>query len=388
MQIHNFYSDLLLSIRTLFDNKIFNPTFINSYSFNIANRSFELSKKDYKPNYALPAAIVTLEEEEYTFGERPNIIQRFKTENINTIPVLVDNYSSNVIYIQEEHSDIKINVRINCESQFQAKEIEFRTKRILPLNKYIQLLEFTSFLEIPAAYLKTLGMDFNNREIANLFMRLNSNTGFPEYCYSLHFNPLIKLNSITSNISDKTQRSFSVDISLSYQIQVPVWIVNDKLPDTIENINIDFTSFGHEPISYNSMRPIINDVDQRSKYGDVANRILCNLLIHDIQESQFEYTKLTNPKDENKYIHFVRINLSRFVEYGIETIIETNKINIFDKYGNFHKNISNFNIDDSDENNIILTLELSDEQLELLNGDLTNPSIIQFVSYDLSRKEC
>jgi len=178
--IHNFYSDFLLSIKTLFDNIIFPNNLIKHYSFNFANRTFELSKRDYKPNRSLPSIIIILNNDEYIFGERPTNIMYSTLENINQIPVLLDKTNNKVLYVQEEQTTISLSLTINCDSQFQAKEMEFIIKRFLPFNKYTNILSFASFIEIDKEFLLNNDINFNDHEIINLFTKLNKNIGISE----------------------------------------------------------------------------------------------------------------------------------------------------------------------------------------------------------------
>jgi hypothetical protein len=269
MLIHNFYQDILLSIRTLFDSVIFKDrnfisteridTFIKSYQFNLANRTFAFSKKHFKTNFEFPSVIVTLNEDRITFGhEKPNVIQRIDTQNINSILVLSDPENRVDIYLQEEHVLISLDIQINCESQLQAKEIEFTIRRFLPLDKYIQIMSFTSFIDIEPDFLLSLDMDFNSHEIINLFVRLNKNFGSPMYSFSILYRPLIKLASSNVTINDGNSSSFPVNLSIEYAIQMPMWLTTNIDRKIIEKINIDFHRFGNEPISDNNCRQLLS----------------------------------------------------------------------------------------------------------------------------------
>jgi hypothetical protein len=290
MQIHNYYNDLLLSIRTLFDTKIFKHNLIKYYSFNISNQSFELLQRDYKPNRQLPAAIISLQSDIYTFGERPTNIQHSNIENINQIPVLYDKETNQLVSVQEEHITTSINININSESQFQAKEIEFYIKRFLPLNKYIQLYSFTSFLEIDPIFLLKLNMDFNKRPITNLFTKLNKNLGIIEYCYSLEYKPILNLTSIDSTISNPTQPTFQVNLNLEILNNFPLYLVYEKPYKTIEKINVDFIRFGNEFISENSMRGFIKLNDDLIS-ANPSKFVKRNYLIYEDTDLEVTFTK-------------------------------------------------------------------------------------------------
>ena len=367
MNIHNYYSDALLSIRILFDNLIFKSDFIRNYSFNIANKTFELSKRDYRPNRELPSVIVNLQTDRYSFGERPTNIIRSSLENINQIPVLYDFETDRTIFVQEEHIIIPLLINFNCESQFQAKEVEFHIKRFLPLGKYIQLYEFTSFLEIDASFLLDLDLDFNKRSIINLFTRLNKNLGISEYCFSLSYRPLVHLMSIDTNIASPEQSTYSVSMSLELSIQAPLHLLYDMPAKRIESLNVDFTRFGHEPITYDSMKSYLKQ-NNEMRLSDSKKLVRRNLLVHDFEE--FNLMEL-EVKGVNYKLFEIKFDPSDF-------IIKDNMIfNFFDVNKKFHNNIEPTLLDK--EINTVKFQISEDDYNNHFNADLTNPVIIQFV---------
>lgn len=258
MEIHNYYSDLLLSIRSMFDNYIFPPDYIKSYDFNIASRSFAIHK-DFETQFEFPACIATLNDDHYVFGERPNVIHhQVGPSNINQIPVLLNYENQRRLVVQEEQVQTSISVIINCESQLQAKDVEHRVKRWLPLSKWIQFLEFVSFLEVPTEYLQTLGFKPHDHQILNLFTRLDKDKGEVDYCYSLKYKPHIRLENINTSIGDASQRSFPVNIEVNYLTQLPMFMFCDKEPATIEAINVIYSRFGNEPIADYPIQAVLN----------------------------------------------------------------------------------------------------------------------------------
>lgn len=366
MNIHNYYSDVLLSIRTLFDNLIFNSYFVNYYSFNIANKTFELSQRDYRPNRALPAVVVNLQTDRYTFGERPTNIHRLSLENINQIPVLHDPEQDRTIFVQEEHVVVPLLISFNCESQFQAKEVEFHIKRFLPLNKYIQLYEFTSFLEIDPAFLLDLDMDFNQRSIINLFTRLNKNLGISEYCFSMSYRPLVQLMSIDANISSPEQSTYTVNMSLELTMQCPIHILYDTPVKRIERINVDFTRFGHEPITYNSMRSYLEQNDE-IRLTQPKKMVKRNLLVHDFEDFNLMSLEV---KQVNYKLFEIQFDVNDYI------IKDNMEFNFFDIHKKFHT--IKPTLIDKDINTVKFQIE-ENEYNRNFNADLTNPVIIQFV---------
>jgi hypothetical protein len=376
-QIHNYYSDYLLAIKSLFDTIIFPRGFIKHFSFNVANRTFELSKYDYRPNRALPAMVVQLNLDEMPFGERPTNIIKSRLENINQIPVLYDSVTNKAIHVQEEHTNISVTISLNCESQFQAKEVEFVVKRFLPQNKYCNILDFTSFLEIDQEILFSLGMDFNDHPITNLFTKINKNIGLSEYCYSINYSPLIKLESIDTNIASSAQTTFTVSIALSLLTQIPLYLIYEDIKPIISKINVDFTRFGHEPISENSMRSFTL-TDNYLILATAKKYVRRNLLIHDFED--FNLTNITVNNIEYKLFE-IRFNIEDF------EIKENFLFRLFDATNNIH-DITPTLIDQeyiqSDIIKSVAKFQVTKQDFEnYFEASITTPVVLQIIE-DLS----
>ena len=366
MQIHNFYNDLLHSIGYLFDRVIFKSKtlinnegtpsdFIRSYQYNFANRTFSLSKNDYKTTYEYPAAIVEIKDDQYSFGERTTIIQRTPILNINQIPVLHDIESKNIIHLQEEQCLVNFSVRINCESQYQAKEIEFRVKRYLPFNKYIRLFKFTSFLEIHPKTLFDLGM--KEETTTNIFTKPYKNFGDIIYCYSVLYEPLIKLNSSSVSISDSKQSSFPVDFDITYHIQMPMWLCSEKY-SFIEKIDMDFVQFGTDPVSYDSCKALFRPQDKNVKRSVVIS-----------YPDQFR-TYTTNTDDS--VIIGIGFDKRDFL------ITHDMHFNIFDTIGQMHFNVDANLIDvENNEVRFHFTKEIYNYSVK---PNVVSPLIVQFIN--------
>jgi hypothetical protein len=224
MFIHNFLCDLLLSIKVLFDSYIFpdRPNFIKHYEFNLGQRAFQLGPKP-NLNYELPAAIVSINDENIIFGgRRSDLIQMTHHDNINKIPVLVNEEENLTLVVHEEQSAVVISVQVNCQSQLVAKELAHTLKRFLPPNKHLNIVQFVSFFEIPLQFLQEhMKINiFNNTK--NLFTKMNQNTGDLEYCYALDYSPLIRLDSAITTVPDSSQSQFQVSIDFTYIIQFPI----------------------------------------------------------------------------------------------------------------------------------------------------------------------
>lgn len=216
----------------------------------MGNRSIQLPK-DYKPNYEFPSIIVTLNDDTPSYGQRPDVSQKIAGFNLDQIPVLYNQTNGDVLCVQEEMVNVPITCTINCESQFQAKEIAAIIKRWLPVNKFITFLQFTSYLEVSPEFLSTNHFDPAIHTIANLYTKLNQRTGDIDYCYSLQYEPFIRLDSVSTSIPDSTQRSFQVVVDITFMVQQPLYMFNDRLPSsTMERINININPLSSfEPIS-------------------------------------------------------------------------------------------------------------------------------------------
>ena len=276
MYVHNFYADLLLAIRVMYDNHIFeNPLYIKRYEFNIGNRTFQLPY-DLKPNFVFPNMIVTLNDENPVFGQKPEVSQMIKGWNIDQVPVLYNSTNGTVINLQEEMVLVPITTIINCESQFQAKEIANVIKRWLPYNKFIQFLEFTSFLEVSDDFLSRIDFNPNLHQIYNIFQKIDKHSGLLEYCFAVNYKPFIRMESISTTIPDSTQRSYQVTVELNFMIQAPLYLYSDKASDPIERISFTYNiTSGFEPIStLAASKFLLNNNDITGAKGYVTKRFL------------------------------------------------------------------------------------------------------------------
>lgn len=306
MIIHNFYVDVMASIVKLFEEHIFqyNPylyrnnlqkdksNFIKSYQYNIGDKSRIVS--DYKESAKLefPSCVITLNNNETAFGKEMNLIKNHRIVHVNQIPVTYNHDTKECVMLREEQEVLYFNVQINCESALSAKEVDHQIRRFLPPQKFVQLYKFRTFLELPPYFIN----EYNNplkHVITNLYSDLNTTTGESSFLYSVEYQPLIKMDSITSDITDVNDRSFSVMMDFSYLIQQPMWLIStldDKLieeiiigfsPDstyTGENIeiflpdnNTQYEDFDIENGSYQNVNNIII-INDKDKYGDDSEK--------------------------------------------------------------------------------------------------------------------
>jgi hypothetical protein len=198
------------------------------------------------------------------------VTQNLTSFNIDQTPVLYNPITEEVLCVQEEMVNVPITCTINCESQFQAKEIAAIVRKWLPINKFIQFLDFTSYLEISTQYLDTNHFNPATQQISNLYVKLNKRTGEIDYCFSLSYRPFIRLDSISTAIPDSVQRSFQVVVDITYMVQRPISMFNEQQPGTIERIDMLINpSTAFEPIndypSSISINHLSADVDSLEK---------------------------------------------------------------------------------------------------------------------------
>jgi len=290
LYIHSFYGDLLLSVRVLFDRHIFqNRNYVKRYEFNMGNRAIQLPQ-DYKPNFEFPNIMVMLNDDMPTFGQKPTVTQNLASFNIDQTPVLYNTTTGEVLCVQEEMVNLPITCTINCESQFQAKEISAIIRKWLPINKFIQFLEFTSYLEVSPMYLNNNHFNPATQQIGNLYTKLNKRTGEIDYCFSLSYRPFIRLDSISTAIPDSVQRSFQVVIDITYMVQRPISIFNEMQPGTIERIDM-----------------LINPSTSFEPINDYPSSISINYLSDDVASLQNGFVRRTYLLTDNNATESVQL---------------------------------------------------------------------------------
>jgi len=220
MRIHNLYSDILRSLTYLFDNFIFGASFIKKYIFNIANYSFQLT---YETQFELPTVTINLNEST-PVNLHPTNIQRIGLTNINRIPVIYNRTKDLTIELQEEHYLITLDVVINCESQFQAKDVEFRIQSVLPLNKWIYIHRFTSFIEIDSDLLIDDILNMECHDLVNTYLIYDYNRATNMYAFAINYQPLMRLTNIGTNIELSADNSFTVNLGLELLVQFPQYL--------------------------------------------------------------------------------------------------------------------------------------------------------------------
>lgn len=221
--IHNYYSDLMLSLAYFFDNIVFDSDSIKGYQFNIGSKTFQL---DYKSQVSLPSAIINYNSSELT-QYHDWFIHRIELGNPFLIPILYNNTKDLTLLLQEAAYEHSVSVTINYESVMQLLEAEHRLRTLLPLNKYIEYFTFYTFYEIPQYYLNPLMFDINKDKIFNLFTKRDTITDNLVEMASVKYNPMIRLNSLGNNGINSDNRSFSLSLDFTILNPVPMYFQFD-----------------------------------------------------------------------------------------------------------------------------------------------------------------
>jgi len=220
MIIHNVVSDLMLALSTYL-NSFISPK-IKNFQYNFANTSFVLN---LDPQFELPAAIIKLDGLE-PFVNHPYVFQfNNMADNIHQIPAVYNKTKDIEIQLQEEIYNVNITVNINCESQLQALNIHHLILNNNPVNKYLHLFEFISFHEIDTELLNKFLFDTNNDKLNNTFLKHNKFSNELDYCFSMLYNPLTKLNMSTIDISNISASSFQVSNSFTSLFHLPMYLI-------------------------------------------------------------------------------------------------------------------------------------------------------------------
>jgi hypothetical protein len=355
MEIYNYYSDLLLSIKYLFSNLILNPNTIKSFQTNLGNRTFQV---DYKPNFNLPSLIINLLDSQPNFY-RPLVFQRTTHRNESLIPVLYNKTKQLTLYLQEEHFIITLEAIINTESQAHALTIKDKIIDFLPPNKYFQLYKFITFLNVDNLLLNSILFDVNNDEIINLFNKFNHNKGIVEFCFSNIYYPFVRVDSCNVSIGSTDQRSFQVQTSLTIMNPKPIYMT--ILPDEIPKVNKYLKE------RYIEELPVSTGLFPTVKITAQKNTL----------ENYIAYTTVTNynDPDTNEFTNVVNINSD--ITLTLNTRVKEKTINSL-----FNIVLNNTTIENDITGLLTASTNLSSndsiDNIKLtgpLNGNIINPTI-------------
>lgn len=306
MKIHNFYGDLLLYVRFLFE-KFLGPETIKNYQFNIESIPFQV---DYSKQPELPSAIVEFNgTEKITYP--PAVIQGSTCTSNSAFPILYDENKDLALYLQEILHELRVTFTINLNSQLNALNIKHTLEKYLPPQKYIQYDSFISFYELDEALLHPILFDINKDKISNLFLRSNWLTDGVDYCYSVNHEPIAKLESCDVQLGDTSQRSFSCTGQIGFTMGVPMhtYIPEEYIP-TIP------THLEEQQLQTNTVSS-----------GGMA-------LTLDIKEKEFDSTSLPfqdNIQEEKFILPFKRDDKGNLIETYNYHVIENETIILSDQ---------------------------------------------------------
>lgn len=219
MRIHNIYNDLLQSITYLFDGNLLDSSAIKKYEFNIGNRSFQI---EYDTKFVMPAAIINLVDSRPLFSVAPFAHNYLNIPNTSKLIALKNNTLNSELLLQTQYYEVGIDIIINCESQYQALEIQQRLLNKLPLAKPLEVYEFVSYLEIDSVFLASIMFDVYNHDIDNLYTQFNPTLGKDEYSFSITYTPRIKMDSCQVSIQTSTAHSWSVNCNFQFFLPWPI----------------------------------------------------------------------------------------------------------------------------------------------------------------------
>lgn len=243
MRVHNFYSDVLLSL-SYFVNNITDSS-INTFQYNIGSRSFNL---DYNPNYNLPAAYITYNNTTHVNARPSGFLKTFN--NYNQIPVLYDIQKELSLKIQEDLFTLDLDLNLNTDSQLHIINLKHNIETRIPLNKYLQFYKFTSFFELNDDYLNPYLFDPSNDDIENLYFKHDRILDRLNYCFSVTYEPLLKLTSINFNDLDVNAGTYGLQLSFEMMIQLPIRLLfNYSMPSQKEASYSDNKKIYHNDVS-------------------------------------------------------------------------------------------------------------------------------------------
>jgi len=219
MKTHNFYADLVLSLRTFFDRIVFPNNEIKGYRFNIGNRSLQLN---YETKFDLPWMLVEYQSSRHVTYHAHTWLKT-QYDNTSKYPVLYNKSKNLSLLMQEELYEFQIQATLNCESQLQSLEYKHAIERFLVVGKYFQLYSFFSFFTINDKLLHEDIFDVNKDELYNIFMRYDHLRDETVYCYSVKYEPLVRIDSSEASINSAEQRSFPLVMQLNIINPMPIY---------------------------------------------------------------------------------------------------------------------------------------------------------------------
>jgi len=375
MNIHNLFSDLMLGLANHINSLL--PTKIKHYQFNLANVSFNL---DLSPQFELPSAIINLGSTS-PYINHPYIFQS-NLKNQHQFPVLYNETKDIELVIQEEHYVSNIDFLINCESQIQALNINHILMNFLPLNKYLHLFKFISFFEINSIFLNRLLFNPEKDKIYNLFLKHNKYSNNLDYCFSIQYEPLVRLVSSSVDLTNITASSFQVANSFEILNQLPIYIFGPPI-DYSKNVDIVTKKlyYTNIPIAIKQSLFLILELQHKETAYIESQLVPINYQADGTFIVSLLYGNVSGRLESERTTYSADIIYDDIV-YAVKIVKEYSFITNNSKYyctGSFSGQLKNVNIVDNDIT-AWLTGYFNNKQInEKLNFKITN----KYVEYSL-----
>lgn len=293
MKTHNFYADLVLSLRTFFDKIVFPNSEIKGYRFNIGNRSLQLNTNNIK--FDLPWMMIDYQTSRHV-AYHSHTWLKSQFDNTSKYPVLYNRTKNLTLLMQEELFEYQIQVTINCESQLSALQFQHDIERYLVIGKYFQLYSFFSFFTIDDKLLHEDMFDVNNDYIYNLFMQYDPLKDQTIYSFSVKYEPLIRIDSADVSMTNSEQRSFPIVIQLNMINPMPIYTEIPVLERAKPNIKKHFEQLDtYITLDKRYIIASIHAVTEDSKYVFPAivydNNFECSIVYNkvDLQTQLVQY---------------------------------------------------------------------------------------------------
>ena len=294
IKIHNFYLDIVYALYNYLSEKI--PVTFYGLETNLGNAGLQLSEE---PNFRLPRMQIDFQDIE-SDSIRP-VVYQFHHRDVNGQRLAVHNYTNDLqIITQEEWSTFQLEIRINCDSHLQALDIKHHLTYLFPINKQLQHFEFISFFKIPDYLIDRNFINVEKDNVYNLYQKHFKHDSKLEYCFSLPFRPLIRVNSISLDIGDNNASSFPVSINMGLSnnllshIIFP-WLNNytDEFEnkETLERKNV----YLHNYNSTLNRQLVLQNIT----YGGLRYEIIDDHLIN--TDYEFDFGKLVGDYYDERY---------------------------------------------------------------------------------------
>jgi|GEM_PF-6600693 len=320
MKTHNFYADLVLSLRTFFDKIVFPNSEIKGYRFNIGNRSLQLNTNNTK--FDLPWMIIDYQTSRHV-AYHSHTWLKSQFDNTSKYPVLYNRTKNLTLVMQEELFEYQIQVTVNCESQLSALQFQHDIEKYLVHGRYFQLYSFFSFFTIDDKLLHEEMFDVNNDYIYNLFMQYDPLKDQTIYSFSVKYEPLVRIDSSDVSMTNSEQRSFPITIQLNIINPMPIYTEIPVVERSKPNVKKHF--------------------EQLDTYITLDKRYIIAAIHVTTAESKYVFPAIIYDNDINCPIDYVKSDLlSQNIQYEFEGLL-AGSVDKTKCVGRFKTDIDNVN---------------------------------------------